>query len=133
MKFNIDILKGRHVLSGVGTVSIEEGYVLEIDGKLYIVYEQEDDEYRSDCAIQQIDEDEVYSKVSMVGFPDQEVDIVIGNTFDSPFSRGVALESFDVINPQDKSVILNAWTMDWQDYYPCAQFAYHPENLPINK
>lgn len=133
MKCNVDILEGKHKLTGVGTTFLEEGYILEIDGKLYIVYEQEDDECRSSCAIQLMDEDQVSSNLTVMGFPEQDVEISVGETYDNSYIEGVEFESFKIFNPYDKSVIFDAWTNAWRDWYPCAQFAYYPENLPINK
>jgi hypothetical protein len=134
MKFDINTLSGKHKLTGVGNAATEEGYILEIDGKRYIVYEQDDDEYRSNCAIQEITEgDYYYSKETVVEFPEQEVEIVIGDTYDSEYTYGVEFEEFRILNSNDKSTIFLGYTGDWHDYYPYAQFEYHPENLPINK
>lgn len=133
MKFDINTLVGKHKLTGVGLATSEEGYVLEIDGKHYIVYEQEDDQYRSNCAIQMIVDEDYYSKETVTNFPEQEVEITIGETYDFEYNYGVEFEEFKIVNTKDNSVILNAWTEDWHDYYPYAQFEYHPENLTVNK
>ena len=134
MKFDINILAGKHKLTGVGNATTEEGYILEIDGKRYIVYEQDDDEYRSNCAIQEIVDGDYYSSnESIVLFPEQEIEISIGDSYDSEYLNAVEFEELRIVNPNDESLIFLGWTNDWQDYYPCAQFEYHPENLPINK
>ena len=45
----------------------------------------------------------------------------------------IGIESLDIFNKDDNSLILGGRTEAWQDYYPYAQFSYYPENLPINK
>ena len=40
MKFDFTTLSGKHKLTGVGLASSKDGYVFEIDGSLYIVYEE---------------------------------------------------------------------------------------------
>ena len=83
MNNGLNILSGKHKLTGVGNAVTEEGYILEIDGKRYIIYEQDDDEYRSNCAIQEItDGDYYFSKETVFVFPEQVVEIVIGDTYD---------------------------------------------------
>ena len=134
MKFDFTTLSGKHKLTGVGLASSKDGYVFEIDGSLYIVYEEEDDEYRSNCAIQLIENGDYYSQhEKVIRFPEQDVNIIIGDSYTSDYLQCVEFDSFEILNSDDKSLIFNAWTEDWNDYYPCAQFSYHPENLPINK
>ena len=134
MKFDLNTLSGKHKLTGVGHATSEEGYVLEIDGKLYIVYDCSEDEYRSRCAIKEIVEGDYYSEhESVTRFPEQEVEIKIGDFYHSDYLDEVEFESFEIHNPVDGSMIFNAWTEEWGDWYPCAQFDYDPENLPINK
>lgn len=133
MKFDIHILEGKHKLTGVALSTTEDGYVFEIDGKKYVVYEQEDDEYRSNCAIEEIEDGGYYSKIKILKIPEQDVEIIVGDTYCSDYYPGVEFDQFEILNADDKSAIFVAWTEDWHDYYPCAQFSYYPENLPINK
>ena len=130
MKFDINNILGVHKLTGVSYSSSEEGYVFEIDGKLYLIYEDYPDEYRSECAIMQVETDE-FEKITR--FPPQEVNICIGDYYDGEYMSGICFESLDILNKEDNSLILRGWTEDWQDYYPSAQFSYYPENLSINK
>lgn len=129
MKFDINDILGVHKLTGVSYSSSEEGYVFEIDGKLYLIYEDYPDEYRSECAIMQVEDD--FEKI--IRFPPQEVNIWIGDYYDSEYMSGIGIESLDIFNKDDNSLILGGRTEAWQDYYPYAQFSYYPENLPINK
>ena len=132
MKFDFNTLAGKHKLTGIGHANSEVGYVLEIDGKLYIVYEGYEDEYRSRCSIEEIVEGDFYSsRESIVRFPEQEVEIKIGDFYETDYTN--VFESFEIHNPVDNSMIFNAWTEAWGDWYPCSQFDYDPENLPINK
>ena len=133
MKFDLQTLAGKHKLTGVGQSKYEDGYVLEIDGKKYIIYEDYPDEYRSTCSIQLVGDEDIYRNEKVVRFQEQEVEIIIDDFDDYEHSYGIDVEGLKIINPIDESVIFNAWTEDWHDYYPCAQFEYHPENLPINK
>ena len=135
MKFDFKTLAGKHKLTGVGNATSEDGYILEIDGKMYIVYECTEDEYRSRCGIEEIEKGSYYEndKSSIVRFPEQEVEIRIGDFYESDYLNVVEFESFEIHNPADDSMIFNAWTEEWGDWYPCAQFDYDPENLPINK
>lgn len=133
MKFDLNTIGGKHKLTGIGRANAEDGYILEIDGKLYIIYEDYPDEYRSTCSIQMIGEEDYYSREKVNRFTEQDVEIEIGDFYVSEYCSGIDIEELRIINPIDKSVIFKAWTEDWQDYYPCAQFEYHPENLPINK
>lgn len=133
MKFELNTIAGKHKLTGVGHANYEDGYVLEIDGKRYIVYEDYPDEYRSTCSIQLIGDEEIYANESVIRFPEQDVEIIIGDFYNSEYCPGIDIEEFKIVNSVDKSIIFNAWTDDWNNYYPCAQFEYHPENLPANK
>ena len=58
---------------------------------------------------------------------------MIGDYYDSEYMSGIDIESLDILNKEDNSLIFKGWTEDWKDYYPYAQFSYYPENLPINK
>ena len=129
MKFDINNILGVHKLTGVSYSPSGEGYVLEIDGKLYLIYEDYPDEYRSECAIMQVEDD--FEKITR--FPPQEVNIWIGDYYDSEYMSGIGIESLDILNKEDNSLIFKGWTEAWKDYYPYAQFSYYPENLPINK
>lgn len=129
MKFDINNIFGVHKLTGVSHSPSEEGYVLEIDGKLYLIYEDYPDKYRSECAIMQVEDD--FEKITR--FPPQEVNILIGDYYDSEYMSGIGIESLDILNKEDNSLIFRGWTEDWQNYYPYAQFSYYPENLSINK
>jgi hypothetical protein len=126
-------LRGRHKLTGVAPNPKEEGYIFEIDGKHYVVYESEDDEYRSVCAIEEIDLERGWKPVKLVTFPPQDVEVCIGDNYEREYDNCVVFEDFQIINAQDKSLIFNGITEDWGDYYPYAKFEYCPENLPINK
>lgn len=133
MKFDFNKLAGKHKLTGIGHAKSEDGYVLEIDGKLYIVYDCAEDEYRSRCGIEEIEEGDFHSDETITRFPEQEVEIRIGDFYESDYLNVVEFESFEIHNPADDSMIFNAWTEEWGDWYPCSQFDYDPENLPINK
>ena len=129
MKFDINNILGVHKLTGVSYSPSEEGYVFEIDGKLYLIYEDYPDEYRSECAIMQVEDD--FEKI--IRFPPQEVNIWIGDYCDNEYMSGIGIESLDIFNKDDNSLILGGRTEDWKGYYPYVQFSYYPENLPINK
>ena len=123
-------LRGRHRLTGIGRLSDVDGYVLEIDGTRYTIYEEEDDGYRSRCAI------EVFPKEKLndyfISFPEQDVEIVVGDFHYCDWIFTTEFEYIDVKNP-DGTVIFEAYTEDWDNWYPQAHFTYNPENLPINK
>lgn len=129
MKFDINNILGVHKLTGVSYSPSEEGYILEIDDKLYLIYEDYPDEYRSECTIMQVGDD--FEKITR--FPPQEVNILIGDYHNWKYVSGIGLESLDILNKEDNSLIFRGWTEYWEDYYPSAQFSYYPENLSINK
>lgn len=133
MKFDLQTLAGKHKLTGVGQSNCEDGYVLEIDWKKYIIYEDYPDEYRSTCSIQLIGDEDIYRNEKVVRFQEQDVEIIIDDFDDCEYSYGIDIEGFKIINIVDKSIIFYAWTGDWHDWYPYAQFEYHPENLSANK
>lgn len=128
MKANLQELAGIHTLTSIGRATWEEGFVLELDGKKYILYEDECDEYRSCVAIQLIGEGE-YPKEVFFPILDQKVEITIGR--DGDFGEHT-IESFEMKEVKNGQTILSAFSKDWDDWYPYVEFTYSPENLSVN-
>lgn len=117
---------GWHQMSGFCDCQIKDEYsgetldalIVRIDEKNYLCYEDPDDGYRSHSELQETD------KECTNTFPPQRVMV---NHYDRRENKGI-----EFYNP-DFELILLIGTDNYDDYYPCAVYEWHPEHLPINK
>ena len=127
-----DIKRGKHTLSGIdyltnyykGWNSYGDGYIMIIDGKAVIAYENPDDGWRSYLVIQDGDIKDCRNR-----FPEQEVWIDFEDN-ENDWSKD---EFMIISNIDTKEKIIVVGTRNYDDWYPCAYLEYHPGNLPINK
>ncbi len=127
-------LVGAHQLSGVeiGQVPIaniwsddpECGFVkFTLDGVHYIAVEDPDDGYRSRCR-----ELVVSDEAPRYSFPPQEMRCYMKDYNEYG-------ERADVLVMQDTTtgeIVLEVGTENYDDYYPCCHFEYHPEGMACN-
>lgn len=135
----VDELQGKHTLSGIMTDPNANGYILIIDATPYEIYEDDEDEYRSECVIRKLNS--VPGRVYMI--QNEEVEIEIGEirdicnfeggTYNGSYEDRFYIELFRIHNLVDKDIVFEGKTFEWGDWYPCCTFEYHPENLQINK
>lgn len=138
----IQIKDGIHILSGISDLTIKgdcgspyylwedaNGFVIELDGKTYVVFEDPEDGYRSCGKIDLAKNGEVCTNT----FPEQKV---LVKYFDGEY-KGEWWTSqawyYEFLNPDTNELILKIGTDNYDDYYPRSILEYHPENLPINK
>lgn len=131
---NFEDLVGNHILSGVEEKLIEisdcwgnvstNSIIIQLDGKNYAFIEDPDDGYRSYCR----DPEEV-AQEPKYKLPNIPVNITV---FEE--GNGWAIDRYliftDINNDKE---ILRIGTQDYNDWYPCCRFEWHPENLFINQ
>lgn len=134
------ITDGIHILSGVSDLIINadtepwnlwsdsNGYIIVLDGKTYVVFEDPEDGYRS-CGFIGYAKGEVCKNT----FPEQRI---LVRHFDGTKRWSDWYTSkmwyYEFLNPDTEELILKIGTDEYDDYYPNAILEYHPENLPIN-
>ncbi|CUO44463.1 hypothetical protein MCI89_14465 [Muricomes sp. OA1] len=123
MEIKLKDFIGKHKLSGVDYVPSPEGnnILFCLDGIKYILVENEYDGYRSYMDGLDITD----KKISHV-FPAQVVECVYEAEIDNWESDILFMFSLD------GKLILEIGTEMVNDQYPCAVFAYYPENMDIN-
>ena len=127
-------LIGLHELSGV-EITTERVKVYEwsdteedcqvmkfiLDGKKYMAHEDPNDGYRSTCGdLKEYDGEikntfiaqKVECKMKPNGYYDNDI-----------------LQMFDIIT---EKLVLEVGTSDFNDYYPCCEMSFNPENMAIN-
>lgn len=129
---------GIHLFSGISDTTVScgygdresaNGYIVQIDGANYCIYEDPDDGYRSYGVFCETAEEctntfkpqKVMVEVYDTGWEEQE-------DYGEYKRAGVK-----ITNPNDGSLILEIATQWYDSYYPMACLSYHPENMPINK
>ena len=121
-------LVGRHKLSGVDympSIMEDEFYnccndiLFCLDGITYLMTEDEDDGWRS-----YMSEIEVTGRKIKNIFPDQEV---VCKYSDDEYNNNILR-----IYTLKGKLLLEVGTFDYDDWYPCAAFEWHPENMDIN-
>lgn len=140
------ISNGIHTLSGISDLIIKannfgynnnayclwedaNGFVIELDNKTYVVFEDPEDGYRSCGKICEAKDGEVCTNT----FPEQKV---LVKYFEGVHSNGwysPHVWYYEFLNPETNELILKIGTEDYDDYYPRSILEYYPENLPINK
>lgn len=129
-----DITSGIHFLSGIDYYTVPkvkdweedlDGICFILDGVHYFTVLDPCDGYRSWMDIVKSDEN-----ICKRTFIPQEV-LIKHEYVDKKYSdREIVL---DLYNPYDNSLILHICNGNYDDYYPYADYEYHPENLPENK
>lgn len=129
MEINI-IPDGWHNLEGICTYSGKDqynedidGYILRVDGKNYLAYEDPSDGYRS---YSEFLETELPCTTI---FPPQRVSVLNYDVEDELGGYNHGVKFFNAKG----DLILHIGTENYDDYYPTARSEWHPENLPINQ
>ena len=119
------ISDGWHELSGFCECQTSDRYqdminglIVRIDGKDYLCYEDPHDGYRSHSELK---ETEMQCTNT---FPPQRIMVKHFETTDDKY--------IEFLSPDFERILLIG-TSHIDDYYPCAVYEWHPENLPINK
>lgn len=124
--YNI-IPDGWHQLSGFCDCQIMQSdigderldaLIIRIDEENYLCYKDPCDGYRSLSELRKTD------KECTNTFPPQRVMV---KHYDRQGNKGIEFYS------PDFDLILLIGTDNYDDYYPCAVYEWHPEHLPINK
>lgn len=136
---NINLPNGTYLLSGIDVYHRQEDWYDEVEGVhiilndvVYDLYYDHDDGYRSYGGITStnLSVDEVKFK-----FPPQLVEVRnIENKEEDEF--GYATEDYKgicIFDANNGKLVFEAGTDYSDDYYPCAHYSYHPENLSINE
>lgn len=129
-----DDFVGYHTLSGVEETKIEiddywsgkietNAIIIQLDGKNYAFVADPDDGYRSYC------KDPVEVKQSpKYKFSNISVNVIVREE-DDGWETDRLLVFNDVKNEKE---VLIVGTDNYNDWYPCCRFEWHPENLSIN-
>lgn len=130
-------LEGSHKLSGVDYMpstrvfdyysSFGNDIIFCLDGKNYIMTEDENDGYRS-----YMTELETTDKPIRNIFPEQEVECKYVEEYIDEYGIGSTCEILEIYS-LDGKLIMQAGTDTSDGYYPYTVFNYHPENMDINK
>lgn len=99
-----------------------DGYIIRIDGKNYLAYEDPSDGYRSYSEFKETE------NACTTIFPPQRVNVMNYNC-QGEYGRDCGIRIFNAKG----ELILHVGTEDYEDYYPTAVSEWHPENLPINE
>lgn len=128
----LESLVGKHILTGVdtGTIKVKNWGEMEdanfirfvVDGVAYMAVEDPSDGYRSSMKSLMIS-DEKCTNI----FPKH---IVMGKMkSNSNWGENDILELYDINNGR---LVLSVGTSNTDDYYPCFEAQFTPENLSIN-
>lgn len=112
---------GKRKFSGIDSYSGEygNGYIIQIDGKNYIIVEVEVDGYRSYLG----EIKEVNDKIDNVFEP---IDVIC-RIEDSEYS-----DILNVVDCETNEIILIIGTEDCDDYYPICVMCWYPEKMTHN-
>lgn len=136
---NPTIPDGKHWLTAVESVHFENdygdeynGYVIELDGVLYLAYEDPDDGYRSYSSLRPVAEGESF-EIHNRFEPQLVVSESCRVTIDDPedYFYEQDKQMFTLTNLRGGTV-LEVTTDYSEDYYPVGWVKYHPEELPAN-
>ena len=129
-------LEGRHKLSGVDYMpsTREEQYcsfgndiIFCLDGKNYIITEDENDGYRSYMTELETTDKQIRNK-----FSNQEVECKYVEEYIDEYGIGSTCEILEIYS-LDGKLIMRAGTDTSDGYYPYTVFEFKPENMDINK
>lgn len=132
---------GLYELSGVGyfseiddwTGDYVETIVLILNGVYYGMSEDPSDGFRSYGRFNVLTN--LPKDMSLVKFPPQQVKLYgtyLKETDEDSYYE-IVKSYITIYNAKDDSLIAEVGTDYGYDFYPCAIFRWHPENLPINK
>lgn len=132
-KITFQSLCGEHIFSGVELTSeriktywTEEDcnvILFTLDGITYKLVENPDDGYRSYCG--DIEISDVAPKYNFQG-----IRVICSMMEDGHYEKNDCIVLRDCENGE---IVLEAGTMNYDDYYPYCHFAYYPENMSCNK